>query len=340
LLSFSEDDSDFRKEKLMKTAAATKQYSGERLYLAFELGWNQWKLALTTELGQKPWVRSMPARDLGRLSAEIRRAKERFELSTRARVVSCYEAGRDGFWLHRYLEASGIENRVVDASSIEVKRRRRRVKTDRVDAGKLVTMLVRWETGERNVWSVVRAPSAKEEDRRHLHRELLTLKRERTRQVNRIKGLLAGQGIRLEVKGDFEQGLERIRLWDSSPLGEGLKFRLVGEFERWAQIQELEARRRRLLRESQEKSVEQVRDLARLKGIGDNSAWLYVMEFFGWREFRNGKQVGSLAGLTPTPHQVGIWYASRGSTRPATDGCGRWRSRSPGVGCDSSRRAR
>jgi transposase len=258
----------------------------------------------------------MPAGDLKRLREEIRRAKERFGLARSARVVSCYEAGRDGFWLARYLKALGVENLVVDAASIEVKRRWRRVKTDRVDAVKLVTMLVRWDEGEKTVWSVIRVPTVAEEDRRHLHRELLTLKKEQTRQVNRIKGLLANQGVRLEVKQDFLERLEAERLWDGSSLPSGLQFRLQREYERLefirGQVQQLEAQRRLLLKESESRDVDQVRALSRLKGIGVNSAWLYVMEFFGWREFRNGKEVGSLAGLTPTHHQSGDLLREQG----------------------------
>src|SRR5262245_1134373 len=111
------------------------------LYLALDLGWSQWHLAFTTKAGQKPRLRTVQARDLSALQEEIRRAKERFDLPAQARVASCYEAGRDGFWLHRYLLSIGVESRVVDSSSIEVNRRRRRAKTDRLDAIKLVDVL-------------------------------------------------------------------------------------------------------------------------------------------------------------------------------------------------------
>lgn len=301
----------------MKTAAARRKYSGRSLYVAFELGWSRWKLASTVGLGQKPRMRTIKAGDLAALDQELRRAKERFGLPAGARVVSCYEAGRDGFWLHRLLVAEGGENLVVDAASIEVKRRRRRAKTDRLDAAKLVSMLVRWGEGERTVWSVVRVPSVEEEDARQLHRELLTLKRERTRQINRIKGLLAGQGVRMARIGpDFLEQLEALRLWDGSPLPEGLRFRLQGEYERLefvrGQVEEVELERRRLWKESESKGVEVARRLAELKGIGINSAWLYAMELFAWREFRNRKQVGSIAGLTPTPYQSGGSWREQG----------------------------
>ena len=159
------------------------------LYLAFELGWTSWKLAFTIGSGQKPRLRSIAARDLNTLMVEIQNAKRRFGLPEETPVISCYEAGRDGFWLHRYLEHHGIENLVVDAASIEVNRRQRRAKSDNLDATKLVGMLIRWHLGEKKLWGVVRVPSVADEDRRQLHRELIALKAQRTEHTNRIKGL-------------------------------------------------------------------------------------------------------------------------------------------------------
>jgi transposase len=130
----------------------------------------------------------VPARDIAAVQQEITRAQQRFGMSADARVVSCYEAGRDGFWLHRGLVAQGVENCVVDAASIEMHRRQRRAKTDRLDVYKLLTMLLRHVAGARKVWSVVRVPSVEEEDRRQLHRALATTKQDRTRVINRIKG--------------------------------------------------------------------------------------------------------------------------------------------------------
>ncbi len=140
------------------------------LGLSFELGVREWKTAFSTGLGQRPRLRTIPARDLERLAREIEGAKRHFALPANARVLSCYEAGREGFWLHRALLARGVENQVVDSSSIEVNRRARRAKTDRVDAGKLLDLLWRGHLGETKGWSVVRVPSPEEEDRRQLHR--------------------------------------------------------------------------------------------------------------------------------------------------------------------------
>jgi transposase len=165
------------------------------LYLAFELSSKKWKLGFTVGLGQKPRIRDIEAGDLSALMAEILSAKKRFKLPEACRVVSCYEAGRDGFYLGRFLTSEGIENLVVDSSSIEVNRPRRRAKADRLDVGSLLRLLIRHCQGEPKAWSLVRVPTVEEEDRRQLHRELGALEQEKNRIGNRIRGLLATQGI-------------------------------------------------------------------------------------------------------------------------------------------------
>ena len=279
------------------------------LYLSLELGQKNWKLAFTVGLGQKPRLRTIAARDTDALMAEIRAARKRFGLPEHAAVASCYEAGRDGFWLHRFLLSQKIENLVVDSSSIEVNRRKRRAKSDRLDAVKLVEMLIRYCNGERKVWSIIRVPAVADEDRRQLHRELIELKAERTAHVNAIKGLLAGLGLQASVDEDFPERLEQLRQWDGSAVPEGLRGRLLREFERWRlvgrQVHELEKERTEAIREGEGPEVEQVRQLLNLKGIGENGAWLLVNELFAWRRFENRRQLGSLAGLTPTPYDSG-----------------------------------
>ena len=283
--------------------------SGNTLYLAFELGESEWKLGFTIGLGQNPRRRPLKAGDRDTLEREIGLAKQRFGLPAQTRVMSCYEAGRDGFWLHRYLLSRKIENLVVDSASIEVNRRAKRAKTDRLDVGKLLTMLIRYDSGEQKVWRVVHVPSVEAEDSRHLHRALKTCKSDRTRHSNRLKGLLVGQGVRLPVNAEFSERMTRVRLWNGDPIPPGLQTRLLQEFAGFqltdGQIKTLETQRRELLRTSDDPSVELVRRLLRLRGIGENSAWLFVMEFFAWRQFRNRRQIGALAGLTPTPYQSG-----------------------------------
>jgi transposase len=293
-------------------------FSG-KMYLAFELSESEWKLGFTIGLGQAPRLKNLQARNLKGLKREIEQARVRFGLSKEAVVLSCYEAGRDGFWLHRYLEAHGINNRVVDSASIEVNRRYRRVKTDRLDVGKLLNMLVRYDQGETRVWSVVHVPKLEEEDQRQLHRELMSLKREQTHHINRIKGLLSTQGIVLEVKTKFLEELQGAQLWDGSSVAPTLQTLLVREHERLRlvreQIRQVEATRKEALRSSCDPAIEQVRKLLQLKGIGMNSAWVYVMEFFAWRAFRNRRELGSLAGLAPTPYASGESNRERGISK-------------------------
>jgi transposase len=280
------------------------------LHLAFELSWNEWKLAFTIGHGQAARLRAIAARDLAALLQEIAKAKRRFGLPDATGVVSCYEAGRDGFWLHRWLINQGVANVIVDSASIEVNRRKRRAKSDRLDAGKLVSMLLRYHGGETKVWSVVRVPEAADEDRRQLHRELIAVQDERTEHVNRLKGLLAGQGIALAtVTAEFPEELDRLRCWDGSELGADLQQRLRREFARWQladqHVKELENERKQRIRRDNTPHVEQVRELLNLAGIGLSGSWLLVYELFGWRKFNNRRQVGAIVGLTPTPYQSG-----------------------------------
>jgi len=279
------------------------------LYMAMELSNTKWRLGFTIGLGQPPRLRKLEARNLDGLMEEIRLSKKRFRLPAATLVMSCYEAGREGFWLHRFLIAQGVLNHVVDSASIEVNRRKRRAKTDRIDVRKLLTMLIRSAQGESKVWSVVNPPSAEEEDQRQLHRDLMALKRERTHHINRIKGLLASQGVKMVIKTDFLAQLETVRLWDGSKLGDGMRNRLAREHQRYqlvqTQIGQIDQLRREAIRNGDTPALEQVRHLLRLKGIGINSAWVYVMEFFAWRNFRNRREVGALAGLAPTPYQSG-----------------------------------
>jgi transposase len=293
-----------------QTPVAASPLRTPTLYLAFELSWNEWKLAFATGPADNPRLRSIGGRKTDVLLQEIAQAKKRFGLPADAPVVSCYEAGRDGFWLDRFLSAQGVANSVVDSSSIEVKRRGRRCKTDTLDVGKLLSMLIRWHQGEKKVWSVVQVPSVLDEDRRQLHRDLLELKGERTQHINRIKGLLASCGLAvLTIDAEFPEVLAALRTWDGQAVPAELHQRLLREHERWGfverQIKDLQNERARKIRTSDEEPVTKVRKLLNLRGIGVNSAWLYVMECFGWRRLRNRKQLGALAGLTPTPYDSG-----------------------------------
>lgn len=189
-------------------------------------------LGFTIGFGQRPRLRSIAARDLAALVTEIHLARERFGLAGNVPMISCYEAGRDGFWLHRYLISIGVNNLIVDSASIEVNRRAKQSKTDKLDLGKLLTMLMRYQAGEKKVWQVVHVPSPEVEDHRHLHRELTDLKEQRTQHINRIKGYLSNQGICLEVDNDFPEIVEHQRMWNGEHLAAGLRTRLLCEYQR------------------------------------------------------------------------------------------------------------
>ena len=280
------------------------------LYLAFDLGAHEWKLGFSTDLGVRPRLRTIRAGDLVLLGKEIELAKQRFQLPKETPVASCYEAGRDGFWLHRWLLAQGIANLIVDAASIEVNRRYRRQKTDRLDAAKLVAMLIRHHAGEK-LWSVVRAPSPEDEQRRHLHRDLEEMKAQHTQHVNRIKGLLQTEGVYLgRVDAKFAEALPALRSVDGRPVPAQLQARLLREFERCQHVQRqiwaVDRQRKRQLRDHDDvPHIEQTRKLMQLRGIGAHSAWVFVMELFGWRQVRNRRQLAALVGVAPTPYHSG-----------------------------------
>jgi transposase len=305
----------------MSQTASRKDFIAveDRLLVAFELGWEKWRLAFATAMGEKPRQVVISARDVLALTKAIGRAKQRFGLAESCPVFSCYEAGREGFWLDRLLTRMGVVNLVVDSSSIEVNRRERRAKTDRLDAKKLISMLLRYWAGEKDLWSVVHVPTPDQEDGRHLQREIRTLKKEQTRLTNRVKGLLAGQGVAVRIgRGGFQDSLNAIRIWDGSPLPSGLRRRLETEVARHGlvhrQLLDLESERDTRIREGRDRATEIARRLKSLRGIAEVGAETYAREF-SWRAFKNRRQVGSLVGLTGTPYQSGDSSRERGISR-------------------------
>lgn len=281
------------------------------LHLSLELGRKKWKLGFTTGLGQKARKKTIRGGDTDALRNEIVLAKRRFGLEEEGRVVSCYEAGPEGFWLHRWLLSIDVENVVVDSASIEVNRRKRRAKSDGLDVEGLLKLLCRHTMGEEKVWSVVRVPPPQIEDIRQLHRDLATLTEERTRIRNRIRGLLAVHGASVKSWSKIRSELEAIRLWDGSALGEGLCKRLEREIERMEivgrQIRDVEKEMEAELKEAAEPGsiIAMMQRLVELRGIGAQGGRIMVVELFWWRGFRNRRQVGGCTGLTGTPYQSG-----------------------------------
>ena len=293
---------------------------GAGLYMAMELAVRTWKLLFATTAGGRR-ERSVPARDLGKLFAEIAAAKRRFGQPPHARVISCYEAGRDGFWLDRALRANGIENLVVDSSSIEVPRRARRRKTDRIDLVKLMALLLRWADGERKAWSVVRVPSPEAEDVRQLSRAIERLKAERGRHRTRIQALLATQGIRLVCIGgaQWPKRVAALRTWDGRPLGCWLQSDLVLEGARLAQVEAqlkaLKEQRDALVATSNAPAAVKARRLAALGAIAAESSFVFATELFGWRTFATRRELAGAVGLTGTPWRTGDTVRDQGLSK-------------------------
>lgn len=296
------------------------------LYVAFELGATSWKLGMTSGFGMRPWVKGVAAGDWVAVRRVLERARVRFGLMARGPIVSCYEAGRDGFWIHRALVRDGISNRVVDSASIEVNRRTRRAKTDRIDACKLVQMLVRVCLGERAVWREVRVPVDAVEAARHVSRERTQLTQDRTRVINQIRSWLATYGAHLPTRRGAAWWTT-VRDWAGQPLPPELQARLARADARLAM---LNAQLTTLTRAQQRAALVAPADsplgrLVRIKGVAAVGASVLLDEGLVWRAFRNRREVGGMLGFAPVPYQSGDQARDQGIDRA---GNRRWRAMS------------
>jgi transposase len=294
-----------------QTAVAPTAVAGEvvRIFLALELSRSSWLVASHTPAADKISRHKLAAGDIDGLLALIERLRTRVEQKTGqpVQVISCYEAGYDGFWLDRKLKAEGVINHVMDPASIQVDRRARRVKTDAVDADALLRALMAFCRGERKVCSMVRVPTREEEDAKRLSREREQLIKERVRHVNRIKGLCATQGIYdyQPLKADRLERLDELRTGDGNPLPDRLKNEIRRQLERLKLLLELigtvEAERDAVVKADKPASEadRKIRALAKLKGIGPEIATVLYNEVF-YRQFANRRDVAAYVGLTPS----------------------------------------
>lgn len=288
------------------------------LYMAMELSLNKWCIAFGKGIKMRQVI--LDSNDKQGLCSEIQKAKEKFGLPEDAKVVSCYEAGRDGFWIHRWLESCGIENIVIDSSSIKVDRKSRRAKTDRLDASRMLRQLILHIRGEEKL-QIARVPSEVEEDRRRIHRERERLVKERTGHTNRIKSLLILFGIKFKNRGykSWETYLNSVKDWKDESLPTDQKSELLREAKRLelveSQLKELETLRLERIETSDEEVYKKVRQLKQLKGIGDIGSWVFIMEWFGWRKFNNRREVGAAAGLVGMPYDSGESQREQGISK-------------------------
>ena len=291
--------------------------SGTVLYMAMELSNRSWKLGFSN--GQRMRRKTIEARDRQRLVEEVASARQRLGLGQDAPVVVCFEAGRDGHWIYRWLSAEGFEVLEIDSSSIETAQGRKHVKTDRVDVEKLLDLLLRYCLGFRQAFRVVRVPSQEAEAAQRLHREDEYLLRQRLRVSNRIKGLLATQGVvEVPLKRGFVSWLEEVRTWD----GGGLSSELQVELRRlYAQYALMDGQMAEVAQAYEQELhgdtavADKRRKLERLKSIGPKTSRVLSAEVFSWRVFRNAKQVGGMSGLTPTPSHSGDIQREQGISK-------------------------
>jgi transposase len=273
------------------------------LHVSFELGDRNWTLTFS-DGRRAPGRFSVAAGDQAAVLHCLAKAKARCGLAEDAAIYSCYEAGRDGWWLHRWLRLQGVHNIVVDSSSIQVDRRARRAKTDRLDGDSLLTMLMRYRRGELRVWSVVHEPPPHVEDQRRLHRELQRLGREHTAHCNRIGSLLVLHNLRPAHVGD-----RAWQLWWPAHQ-ELVPPQLRAEIERELQRLDLVKQQLRAIDAQRERELAHkchplVTQLTRLRTIGPKSGWMLAKELFEWRHFDNRRQLAGSLGLTPTPYNSG-----------------------------------
>lgn len=305
----------------MTTSSHTNNnISDSVLHMSLELSATNWKLGFADEFGRRPRVRSIAAGDFNGLLNEIASTKRLWGLAEDVPVISCYEAGRDGFWIHRCLISMGIESHIVEPASIQTNRRKRRAKTDRIDAEKIVLALIRFKLGDRFACRMIRIPDVDAEDERQLNRDLRTIKTERTAHSNRIKSLLVTQGVtEFKISRSFPKKIEKLKTPSGNPLSKNLKARLIREFERLAlateQIRSIQMQQANMIRQAAKeigqadrKSTRQAvmaEHLSLLCGIGPVTAWTLSTEIFSWRDIANRKQLAALVGLVPTPHDSG-----------------------------------
>jgi transposase len=288
------------------------------LYVAFELGKQEWTLALTSGFTVTPWVRTVASGDWTAVERVVQAARSRCRVPGQSRVVSCYEAGRDGFWIHRALTHRGFENRVVDSASIEVNRRARRTKTDRIDALKLVMMLVRVCSGEQRVWREVRVPSVAVEAARHVSRERTGLTQERTRLRNQIGSWLATWGCAVAARRrQTASWWATVRDWAEQPLPSAVQDRIARTEARLAVIAEqlatLTAQQAAATRMAHPDSA--LGRLVHLKGVATTSASVLLDEGLVWRDFHNRRELGGLLGFAPAKYDSGESTHDQGISR-------------------------
>lgn len=310
----------------------------DAIFISIEMSRSKWLVGTHSPLSDKISLHATDWGDTAALFAIIDRLRTRAveTLGVELPVLCCYEAGYEGFWLHRVLVAAGHRSIVIDPASLLVNRRAKRAKTDRIDARAMIRALIAFNRGEDQVLSAVQVPSVEQDDARRMMRERQRLVKERTAHTNRIRGLLITQGIvGFDARADAaDHQLDRLVTGDGRPLGPRMKHELRREIGRLRLVMEQLAAvdtERNAIASIKQPSSEDVADeredadapmivaLARIRGVGPNDASVLVREAF-WRKFNNRREIAAWSGFAPTPWASGAVSRDQGITKagPAT----------------------
>lgn len=299
----------------MSTKTETTMAPMQAMMMAIEVSSKTWLLGFSN--GRQERLRPIDAWDQTAFAEEVRQARQKLGYGKDTTTMCCYEAGRDGFSIHRFLTSVGIANTVIDPSSIEIDQRQKRRKTDRIDVRKMLRLQERRHYHGSYAYRTVVVPSEADEAAMRPHRERKWMLKERTAHCARIRSLLALHGVRCGKVSAVDA--EHVCDWAGRPLSAELRRELARHLERLRmveqQIKDLEKAQSRKMAAKDSAADEKANRLCMLRGVGMHTALLLTKEFFGWRCFANRKQVASLAGLTGCPYASGNTARDQGISK-------------------------
>jgi len=310
-----------RRPAVGQTADPNPSRNAGNLYIAFDLSATKWQLAISDGVAKPSDIvvdRATVQSAKEALVAQIRAAKQRFGLDPGCPVHAVYEAGRDGYWIARWLGQLGVNCLIVDPASIAVDRKAKHAKTDALDARKLLILLCDHLNGRAGL-RVLQPPGATDEDARELHRLAQRLQKNRGQLALRVQSLLFAQGIDRAYHIGLAQEIGDLRTGDGRALGPTLHMEIAVLCRQIAaldtELDALDAKRAQALAAPTTATERVASQLENLVGIGPIGAWMLAHELFGWRQFKNGKHLASFLGLTPTPFASGAMTREQGISK-------------------------
>lgn len=307
---------------MTQTATASQSNAKTRaLYIAFDLSATKWQLALSDGVAKPSDIvvdRTTVQGAKEALIGHIGLAKQRLSLDPDCPTHAVYEAGRDGYWIARWLGQLGVNCLIIDPASIAVDRKAKHIKTDAIDARKLLILLCDHLNGRAGL-RVLQPPGPSDEDARELHRLAQRLQKIRAQLAMRVQSLLFAQGVDRVYSNGLAEEVGQLRTGDGRPLGQSLQAEIGVLCRQIAgmdtELDALDRKRAEALAKPATETERVAGQLENLVGIGPIGAWMLAHELFGWREFKNGKHLASFLGLTPTPFASGAMNREQGISK-------------------------